>query len=289
MKRNNKKESEYINYKAEVAVDALNALAGKESVKKLMNEICLQKKQNVNFKMPVMNYIIQMPEGQGFSTLVDRIAAVFRANRLLEFRSKEMLIEYDFTDSQDNLEKLIYRIQQGTVISNRFYGIVGIDFRTIPVHFTEDNQYINLVKYMAENRENICFILRMNLDDPRMVNRFLGMFQSKINMTYLVVPPLDKMELISIMKSWLVIDGIQIEADVDEMLMKVLDLQQHRISYAGLKSIRKAIDALEFSSFVHGDNGMITECSVKRYLEEDLLVEIQRENEMNDSRRIGFV
>jgi len=93
-------------------------------------------------------------------------------------------------------------------------------------------------------------------------------------------------ELLNIIGEWIKKDGFVLESDVQDILLEIIELVSRRNSYAGLRTIRRTLDALELYLAVTKNQNVITRECAKDYIKNYLEVDIKRE--MHSERKIGF-
>lgn len=267
-------------------LEAMNRFIGKEPVKTFFQKISLMKKNNPDciISIPTV-FVFNMRKGEGFSFLAKKITDILCDDGFLKFYSKERLVEYTFIQDVNNMELLKEEVDQATVFTNDFYGVQAWDM-DIPMWYMDECFFREIGQYLRENEGRVCFLIRIYSDSQIDIDPLLAAIGKNVNFVFMDIPMLKLEEKMKMVLEWIKEDGFEIKDEAKIDLGKMLERLCRTKSYAGLKTIRRTLDALELFAMLASNKNVITKKITVEYMKQYLETNLKRET--SHIKKMGF-
>ena len=243
---------------------------GKETVEDYFYKISLMRKNNLIFNIPIPTaFVFNMRKGEGFSFLAEKITNILCDTGFLRFCSKEQLVEYTFVQDVNNMELLKEKVDQATVFTNDFYGVQAWDM-DIPMWHMDEWFFKEIGQYLRKNEGRVCFLIRMYSDNQKDIDSLLAAIGKNVNFIFMDIPMLKLEEKMEIVLEWVKEDGFEIRGEAKNALGEMIERLCSVNSYAGLKTIRRTLEALELFTAITWNKNVITKKAIIEYMRQYL-------------------
>lgn len=267
-------------------LEQLSVLIGKEPVKTFFKKVSLTRKNNPGCNIPIPTvFVFNMRKGEGFSFLAEKITNILCDTGFLKFYSKEQLVEYTFVQDVNNMELLKEKVDQATVFTNDFYGVQAWDM-DIPMWYMDEWFLKEIGQYLRKNEGRVCFLLRMYSDNQKDIDSLLAAIGKNVNFIFMDIPMLKLEEKMEIVLEWVKKDGFEIRGEAKPALGEMIERLCSANSYAGLKMIRRTLEALELFTVITWNKNVITKKAIVEYMRQYLEANLKRET--GCVKKMGF-
>ena len=259
---------------------------GKEAVKDYFHKISLIRKNGLVCNIPIPTaFVFNMRKGDGFTFLAEKITDILYNCSLFKFYSKEQLVEYTFVQDVNNMELLKEKVDQATVFTNDFYGVQAWDM-DIPMWYMDEWFLKEIGQYLRKNEGRVCFLIRMYSDNKKDIDSLLAAIGKNVNFIFMDIPMLKLEEKMEIVLEWVKEDGFEIRGEAKPALEEMIERLCSVNSYAGLKTIRRTLEALELFTAITWNRNVITKKVIVEYMRQCLEVNLKKET--GCVKKMGF-
>ena len=220
---------------------ALNHLIGASTLKTTIEKIKNSKLRGLQLRIP--HFIFVMDEGEGFKTLTKCMHSSFLSLGIFNEQGKDHFINnintntICYSEAENTALALTSMMQQKTVYSRNFSGIVALDINDLPLHASTSRKK-ELLTLISETCDHCIFVFRINRKNSESVKEYFSELRPCGNIEVIDIPVPDRADYTEFAQRFFGNRKIKIHPETLEKLMdKILPLVSNGIlkSYSGME------------------------------------------------------
>ena len=210
-------------------------IIGLQPVVEDVKKKCEMAKLYYGFGIQPEHYLLNLPAGEGQTTLTEYIAFAFKEYRVRRFGGLDIYLEYHLNGSMEQLNRIMEEIDTSAVYTNKYEVIISFDITALAEHIHE-RQVEFFLEELQDIGDNATLIFYYNDTKVRNMDILLEKIRgkSKEQLKEIYLDPYSMSEITMILKKLIRDANVRF---VDESDLMIEDLIHKR----GIDSLKKCI------------------------------------------------